>query len=436
MTNKKAITLLSLISLFMVAVMFFTFAKFSVGEVKEYMSALRTIEVDYDLEGGVAYTYSLDKDNEEEVEDINAVINTLETRLEALGYSTYSVKAIKSPDKDVLDYDIRIEAKGTDSLSSDIGVVMSYGAVEFYGGSSANPTEQILEGINVVKTAKYIGSYVDTDNTTKHQVAITFTNEGYEALIEKINSESSYYLEVRLGDTVLLSGTSAISESYFADKTLGVTSTSEAQAKQMALQISSGGLNYKYNKVDSVDIDSLYGARVAMRVAIAVACIIVLLMVALILCYKGFGIISAISALIFIIAQIWLFVAVPGVVITLDGVFGLLLAIMLCAYSLVLVCNRVKEEYAHSEKTVKAAINKGFSMALIPTLNMHFVAGAISILLLIFASGSLYSFAVTLGIGTIVSFICSTVFTRMFTALILPVAKNKEKFLDMKKEVA
>lgn len=436
MSKKKAITLLSIISLFMVAVLFFTFIRFSVGEVKEYKSALGAIELDYDIEGGTAYTYTLNKDNEEEVEDINEVINTLEYRLEALGYSAYSVKAIKSSDEDVLDYDLRIEAKDSGTLSADMKVVMAYGEVEFYGGSSANPTEQILEDVEVVKSAEYLGTYVDQNNDVKHQVAIYFTDEGYDALIEKINSESSYYLEVRLGETTILPGTSTIKESTFVDKTLGIVSPSEAGAKQMVLQITSGGLNYQYELVDTVELNSVFGTKVATKVAIAIACIIVILMVGLILAYKGFGIVSAICTLFFIVANVWLFVAVPGIIVSLGGIFGILLATMLCAYALILTCNRVKEEYAHSEKTVKAAINKGFRKSFIPVLNMHVVAGVVAVLLLIFASGTLYSFATTLGIGIAVSFICTTVFTRMFTALILPLTKNKEKFLNMKKEVA
>jgi preprotein translocase subunit SecD len=61
------------------------------------------------------------------------------------------------------------------------------------------------------------------------------------------------------------------------------------------------------------------------------------------------------------------------------------------------------------------------------------VAGAVALLLLSFATGTIKSFAVTFGIGVGVSLIATLVFTRMFTSLILPLVKNKEKFLRFKR---
>ena len=114
MNKGKSITLLSIISVLMACVLVFTFMRFEVG-VKNYNSLLGAVELDYDLEGGVAYTLTLADDNEEEVGDnINAVIDTLENRLDQLGYGTYSVKAVKSTDESVEDYQIRIETKATE----------------------------------------------------------------------------------------------------------------------------------------------------------------------------------------------------------------------------------------------------------------------------------------------------------------------------------
>jgi hypothetical protein len=42
-------------------------------------------------------------------------------------------------------------------------------------------------------------------------------------------------------------------------------------------------------------------------------------------------------------------------------------------------------------------------------------------------------YVITLGVGAVISAICALVFTRMFTALILALVSDKEKFLNMKK---
>ncbi|MBQ3115516.1 MAG: hypothetical protein IJC07_00640 [Clostridia bacterium] len=438
MTKRKSITLLVIFSIIMAAVIFFTFVRFSFGinKEKQYLPAFGAVTLDYDIEGGKVYTLKLSDDNEEEVEDIGEVLETLEYRLNALGYSAHSVKAVKSTDKDVLDYEIRVEMADKDTANQDIAVIAAYGEVQFFGGTEANPTERILEGVKVVDNAKYVGAYTDEETGTKrHQVAIEFTKEGYDALIEKINSASSYYVEVKLGDQVLLQGSSPIKADYFAEKTLGVTSPSEAGAKQMVLQIVSGGLNYKYTIEEGGETFSIFGERASTRIALAVAFTIVTLMIAFIIAYKGLGTVAGIGKAVFFISGLWLLVAVPNVVVSMNGLFGALLAIILYASSLIVTCNRVKEEYSHSEKTVKAAINKGFRKSFIPVLGMHVVSGVFAILLLIFATGTLRSFAAVFGILVAVSFVCSTALTRIFTALLLPLYKDKENFLHAKKEV-
>jgi preprotein translocase subunit SecD len=63
-----------------------------------------------------------------------------------------------------------------------------------------------------------------------------------------------------------------------------------------------------------------------------------------------------------------------------------------------------------------------------PIINITVVSAVISGLLLIFSKGVLYGFAVTFGIGTLVSIVASALFTRLFAVLILPLAKNNEAF--------
>ena len=76
MSKSKSITLLTIVSVLMAFILVMTFARFPIGVKDNYVSALGAIELDYDIDGGVAYTLSLASDNEEEVDDINAVIKT------------------------------------------------------------------------------------------------------------------------------------------------------------------------------------------------------------------------------------------------------------------------------------------------------------------------------------------------------------------------
>ncbi len=435
MSKGKSITLLSIISVLMAFVLVMTFARFSVGEVKQYNSLLGAVELDYDLEGGVAYTLSLAKDNEEDVGDnIDSVIRTLENRLSALGYEIFSVKAVKSVDEEVTDYDIRIETKSTDTVSSDIAVASAFGQVEFFGGESANPTTEILTDEQVVADAYYAGSVTNADNSTSYAVNIKFTSYAINELIKAIDSaESSYYLEIKMNDSVLLSGSSPITKDILGSGTVTVTSTSEASARQMALQMKDGGLKYKYDVSDGVKISAPYGEGVATKCAVAIITLSILLIALMIVAYKGLGVSTALSSLLFILIEGWLLIGVPGIVLSMGGVIGIMSATVLNAICMVVLAQRVKDEYAGSQKTVRAAVKKGFNEALVPTISVCVVAGLVSLVLLAFTAGVVKGFAITFGIGAGVALISSLLFTRMFNAIITPLVKNKEKFFGFKR---
>ncbi|MBE7083053.1 MAG: hypothetical protein E7373_00435 [Clostridiales bacterium] len=433
MSKRKSITLLSIISVLLAIVLVLTFGQFKLDKagVNKYASLFGAVELDYDLEGGTAYTIALADDNEEEVTDINSVIQILDYRMSALGYGAYSIKAVKSTDKDVLDYTLRIEAKTTESLASDISVVIAHGTLQFFGGENSDSTTEILKDMNVIKKAQYTGATTTTGETAVYGVSFEFTKEAYDELVELIEASSTYHLNIKLGDTDIFS--SSITKDNFRNRTLPIVSQSEAGAKQMAVQLKYGGLGYKYEIKDTETVTSPLGADIAKKCAVAIITLSVLSIALLIILYKGFGICTALSMLIFILGEGWLLIGVPGIVLSIGGVVGILGATVLAGISMAILASRVKEEFIGSQKTVKAAINKAFKQTLVPTISVNVACGLVAALLFAFADGLVKNFAITFGIGAVVSVICVLVFTRMFNALILPLAKNKEKFIGFKR---
>ena len=128
-------------------------------------------------------------------------------------------------------------------------------------------------------------------------------------------------------------------------------------------------------------------------------------------------------------------ILIPGIKLSIGGVIGILFASILAIDGMVVTAKRVKEEL-HSGKTVKSAIRSGFRRALIPNLNACVISAILSILLFAFTTAEVKLFAITFGIGSVIAGIASLVFARMFIALLLPLVKNKENFLNVKKEEA
>ncbi len=444
MSKKKSITLLTIISVILAIVLTMTFLRFEMG-VKDYNSAVGAIELDYDMTGGVYYNLSLnqsDEDQQVSEEQTKEVAKEIGQRLEVLGYTTYMVKAVKNTDKDVQDYDIRIEIKYNENSDSDVFAATSYGKLKFYGGTEANPTTQILEGVDVVEDASYFGATGDG----AYALTIKFTEQGKKELLDIIDG-SVYFLKVTCGvdengqEIPLFNSTeeNPFDTSAFDgdNREIGLYSGSEQAAKQMAMLFKYGGIDYRYdiaNDGEGITITSAFGEDIALKSMVAIITFIVVALALMIVVYKGLGIMSALSTLIFILAETWLLIGVPGIVVSLGSIMGIIGATVICIFAMLSLLQKIKDSFENTQKTVKASINKGFKEALLPTINMHVVVGIVSLLLFIFASGLVKSFAITFGIGVVVSLIASLVFTRMFNALIMPLVSNKEKFFNIKKE--
>lgn len=430
MNKGKSITLLSIIGVLMAVLCFFTFVPFDMG-IQRYNAVLGAIETEYDISGGTAYTLTLAEDNINEVDDISDVTDELSERLKTLGYDVFKITAYKDTDSDVKDYDIRIEIKAptneygeadTTTLKSDIDVVAAYGDLKFYGGSSSNPTDEILEDVKVIEDASYVGVSTVSSSTT-YQVEIKFSSEAYDYLEEQMEA-GSFYLKITLGDTTLFSGSSALSSSYFDGRTIQLSSSSETAAKQLALQIKYGALDYKYDVSNGVTITSPYGADFFLAAIIAVCVILVAAIVFFAIKYRGFGLIAALVSYLFIVIELWMMLLVPGIKMSVGGIVGIVFATVLCVDGLTVIIKRIDEEHAKG-KTVKFAVTTGLKRALKPILASGIVCAIASVALYFLSSGTLKGFAITFGIGTAVSLVSTLLFTRMFIALIMPLIKGK-----------
>ena len=438
MNKNKSITLLSVIGVVMAILFFFTFARFEIG-VKNYNSVLGAIDTDYDLSGGTAFTLELAKDNLSEVKDVKKVTDTIGTRLEKLGYDVYKVVAYKDATDDVKDYNIRVELKAplneygepdANALQNDMQVVTAFGDLTFFGGSTTNPTDEILADVdNIVEKSEYAGSYVD-GSTSIYQVSIKFSEEAFDVLKEKM-AEGTFYLKINLGENTLLSGSEALTESLFTDRTIFISTGSEAQAKQFALQMSSGALAHKYEIVETEKITSPYGENVLKIALITLFAVIALFTAFVVVKYKGFAIVSLLSILLFTVIELWMLVLIPNVRLSMGGLIGFGFALTLTAFGFMIMFKNIQEEYAKG-KTLKFAVTTGYMRTIRPVLTFAIIGAIISILSYVLGFGIIKNFAVCFGAGVVISIISVLLFGKMFISLILPFTKNNGAFYNLK----
>ncbi|MBK8226014.1 MAG: protein translocase subunit SecDF [Flavobacteriales bacterium] len=95
--------------------------------------------------------------------------------------------------------------------------------------------------------------------------------------------------------------------------------------------------------------------------------------------------------------------------LTLPGIAGIVLTMGMAVDANVLIYERIREELRHG-KMLKSAVDLGFKGALSAIIDSNVTTLIIAVILLIFGSGPVQGFAVTLGLG---------ILTSMFTALLL-----------------
>lgn len=118
-------------------------------------------------------------------------------------------------------------------------------------------------------------------------------------------------------------------------------------------------------------------------------------------------------------------VSLPGMVLTLPGIAGIVLTIGMSVDANVLIFERIKEEISKG-KSLSLSVSDGFSNALSSILDANITTGLTAIILFIFGSGPIKGFATTLLIGIVTS-----LFTAIFiTRLMVEYSIGKKKRLE------
>jgi preprotein translocase subunit SecD len=133
--------------------------------------------------------------------------------------------------------------------------------------------------------------------------------------------------------------------------------------------------------------------------------------------YKLSGMVANLALLLdmlFIIAALAAFKAT----LTLPGIAGIVLTIGMAVDANVLIFERIREELAVG-KTVRAAVDSGYSKAFLTILDANVTTLIAAIVLFQFGTGPIKGFAVTLSLGIIASMFTAIIVTRVVFDLAL-----------------
>ena len=403
---------------------------FTVSVIRDtFNDGKNSLKLGLDLAGGASITYQIE--GKATKTEINDTIYKLQQRIQSdLGSESNTTEANVYQ---VGDNRIAVEIPGVKDANSILEQLGTPGDLYFIKHTDSDGKENysydkttgqyaLASGVTIeslqkngsivldgseVKSAQAVYQQNQTSGNREPVVSISLTSEGASAFATATEEAAN-----NNHDTIGI---------YYDGKFVSVPSVNEAitdgncviegmsdidEAKDLASYIRIGGLDIKLKEIQSQIVGAQLGSNALKTSILAAALGILCVIIFMIAAYKFPGAMAA-MALVLYTELIVSILQVFDITLTISGIAGIILSIGMAVDANVIIFSRIKEEIA-AGKTVRAAIDVGFKKALSAILDGNITTLIVALVLGVIGTGTVKGFAITLGIGTLLS---------MFTAL-------------------
>ena len=184
------------------------------------------------------------------------------------------------------------------------------------------------------------------------------------------------------------------------------------EAEDLANVLRAGKLPARANIIQSEVVGPSLGQEAITSGFLSFIIAMALVLIWMVFYYGKAGFFADIALVFNILLIFGALVSLPGMVLTLPGIAGIVLTIGMSVDANVLIFERIKEELAKG-KGLSQAVSDGFSNALSSILDANITTGLTAIILFIFGTGPIKGFATTLLIGIVTSLFTAIFITRL-----------------------
>ena len=189
------------------------------------------------------------------------------------------------------------------------------------------------------------------------------------------------------------------------------------EARDLEVQLRGGSLPLPVKVVEVRTVGPSLGAENIRTSLVAALSGLALVAVFMVIVYRLPGVVAVVALALYALFNLATYALIP-VTLSLPGIAGFILSIGMAVDANVLIFERVKEEL-RSGNTLIRSIDTGFSLAFSSILDGH-VTGLIScVALFALGTGLVKGFAVTLGIGLLLSLFTALTCTRTLLRLLM-----------------
>ncbi len=436
MSKIKSIIILVVISVLFLTLVLFTVplngeTAFPVGDTdKDFTWIIHGIDLGIDLKGGIYAEYECCFSDGRKVtdDDIAGAMSNLEDILYDKGYSEAVVDKVTKSGNSY----IRVEVAGLEDTESLMNLIGESSTLTFRNSDG----EVVMTGTGYIDTCNVT---VDPDNSGYYALAIQFNKAGTEKFAEVTEEYNGKALAIYIDDTKLMEPT--INEVISTGRASITGKFSYEQAYEYQVKIQAGITEVKLSLYNCQTVSSSLGTEALKYSLIAAAIGIGLIILFMILVYRGMGLASGFALLIYTELLLCALALVPWVELTISGIAGVILSIGMAVDANVIIFERIKEErFGSGEhkflKSIPTAMDAGFKSAFVTILDANITTLIGSIVMIIFGSSAVKSFAITLLIGIILSMFSAIFITRVLLKCFVGINDTNAAFynLDEKKE--
>ncbi len=410
----------------------------SEGKTESDLIKRLDVKLGLDLKGGAELVYQADLSSisQDSYEDaMSGVRDVIERRVNAFGVSEPSVY-VSGQDRLV------IELPGIKDLKAAEDAIGETPTLVFMEESeeSADATPELLdeegnaitseitdEEGNPIDLSEYVQpQFVATNLTGKDlakssvvfdqtgigspQISLEFTAEGKDKFEQLTEKNVGKRLAIAI-DGVIVSAPS-VNEKIIGGNAVITGNFTLSEAKDLAINLNAGALPVPINLVQEQNIGATLGKLSVEKSVMAGIIGIISIAVFMIVYYRIPGLMAVLALVSYIAISLLIFKLIP-VTLTLAGAAGFILSIGMAVDANVLIFERIKEELVGGGET-RLAIESGLKGAW-PSIRDSNITTLISCAVLYFLGSSVVrGFALTLGVGVMVSMFSAIIVTSAY----------------------
>ncbi|WP_299497236.1 protein translocase subunit SecD [uncultured Shewanella sp.] len=187
-----------------------------------------------------------------------------------------------------------------------------------------------------------------------------------------------------------------------------ITGLDHTEAQNLALLLRAGALIAPVSIVEERTIGPSLGAENIQNGLQAMVWGLAVVLVFMIIYYRAFGLIANLALMANVVMVVGVMSLIPGAVLTLPGIAGMVLTVGMAVDGNVLIYERIREEI-RAGRSVQQAIHEGYANAFSTIADSNITTFITALILFAVGTGAVKGFAVTLMIG---------IATSMFTAIV------------------